>query len=573
MAGSSARQNALVGIAVFGIIPCILGIGIGLYLRWSGTIWLTSAGGFWPILFLTLSLALLIKRAISPFADRVGSTSAWLIITWTWIHFPLWMAATAIPHSSGIVSTQGRVFIAGEWERQPSAALWLLTGRTGNTIVRNVMGTVNAHLMDVQYRYDDAYIAKRSANEDLSAPLISAANSILAIEAGKSRSSRIALLDSREVHDRLLDSICRAAVPASLTCPLKLRLSPQIEATTLGSVWSKYYTEKEAVDERHLPTLVQLLTQDNSPVADRDRVFELLTELAVGADNLSKVARKARMLSEKQFDDLIERILGLPDGADEAVRILIEVGRLKQDQRQNLRTKVFREASIELIVKHIVPLRITDAEVAQLAVRVRGTFAVSPNIALLALENFGERMPAEVQHDAVRAIVKTRASYAIAAFEHLNFSEKLREELLRKILTDATLDDFDVARISREKLENILNPEEMRRLIANVVKRSESSTKWLDFAVQKLPIRLMSGAERKAILNELLFVSHKSAMEFVSENRKFLDAVDVDDTTRDYTRTIAPDLCLHLSHRNKNRKVEYFSETQLQIFRDCARSK
>ena len=186
------------------------------------------------------------------------------------------------------------------------------------------------------------------------------------------------MFDKREVHDRLLDRICRAAVPASIVCPLKLSLSPQVEATTLGSVWSKYYTEKEAVDERDLPTLIQLLTQEKSRPVDRDRVFALFMELAVAAEDLSKVARKARMLNEKQFDDLIDRILVLPAGADEAVSILTEVVRLKQDQRQNLRAKVFREARIELIVKHIVPLRISDAEVAQLAVRMRAAFETNP---------------------------------------------------------------------------------------------------------------------------------------------------------------------------------------------------
>jgi hypothetical protein len=285
------------------------------------------------------------------------------------------------------------------------------------------------------------------------------------------------------------------------------------------------------------------------------------------------VARKPRMLSEQQFDDLIKRILILPAGADEAVSILTEVGRLKQDQRQNLRAKVFREARLELIVKHIMGLRISDAEVAQLSARLSAAFETNPNIAALALEHFGERMPPEVQYDAVRAIVNARASYAIAALGHLNFSEKLREELLRKILTDANCDDFDTAHISREKLEDMLTPEEMRPLIASVIRKSESSTKWLDFAVQKLPIRLMTLAERKSVLNGLLFVSHKSALEFVSENRNYLETVDVDEITRDYTRTIAPDLCLHLSHRNKNRKIDYFSETQLQIFRDCAQSK
>ncbi len=80
----------------------------------------------------------------------------------------------------------------------------------------------------------------------------------------------------------------------------------------------------------------------------------------------------------------------------------------------------------------------------------------------------------------------------------------------------------------------------------------------------------MTPAEQKSVLAELLFKGPKTAFEFVSENRRYLEPADVNEVTRDYTRTIAPDMCLHLSHRNKNRKVEYFSEAQLQILRDCA---
>ena len=69
------------------------------------------------------------------------------------------------------------------------------------------------------------------------------------------------------------------------------------------------------------------------------------------------------MLNDYQFDELIRRILVAPDGANEALGILAEVNRLNQEQRQALRAKVFREASIALIVKHVVPLRISDAEI------------------------------------------------------------------------------------------------------------------------------------------------------------------------------------------------------------------
>ena len=108
-----------------------------------------------------------------------------------------------------------------------------------------------------------------------------------------------------------------------------------------GSVWSKTYTEQEAVDEQHLPTLIQLLTQENSRLVDRDRVFALLMDLAVAADDLAKVARKSRMLNERQFDDLIKSILVLPGGADEAVGILIEAVRLKQDRRRTCVPRYF----------------------------------------------------------------------------------------------------------------------------------------------------------------------------------------------------------------------------------------
>ena len=48
-----------------------------------------------------------------------------------------------------------------------------------------------------------------------------------------------------------------------MACPLKLTLTPQNAATTLGGIWSKSYTEQEAIEEKHVPALVQLLTQDS----------------------------------------------------------------------------------------------------------------------------------------------------------------------------------------------------------------------------------------------------------------------------------------------------------------------
>src|SRR5262245_14675074 len=113
----------------------------------------------------------------------------------------------------------------------------------------------------------------------------------------------------------------------------------------------------------------------------------------------------------------------------------------------------------------------------------------------------------------------------------------------------------------------------MRDLIASLVKKSETSTKWLGFAVRVLPVSAMTPPERKALLDSLLFESTKSALEFASEQRHYLEAADVNDITYDSRKTLTTDFCLHLSHRNKNRKTDYFSEAQLQIFRECAQAK
>ena len=249
------------------------------------------------------------------------------------------------------------------------------------------------------------------------------------------------------------------------------------------------------------------------------------------------------------------------------------MNRLTEEHRRELRTKVFREASLAVLANNATALRISDAEIAQLAARVRASSELTPEVAVLVLQIFGERLPVEAQQEAIASIVKSNASHALAALRHVNFSGSLREKLLGKIVSDATYEDFEAAHLSREALEEFLTPAEMRALIATLIRRSEASAKWLGFAVRVLPVRAMTPLERKSILNGLLFESSKSALEFASEQRHYLDAEDVNEITYDYTKTIAPDFCLHLSHRNKNRKTDYFSEAQLQIFRDCAQSK
>jgi hypothetical protein len=570
MESSSIRKKAIAKVMMFGIIPCILGTGIGQYLRWSGRIWLTDAGGFWPVVCLGASLATFLKLAVTPVRERSLHVWAWLVITWTWLYFPFWLTAAEVPQSSAVVGKDGRVFIASDSARQPGDKVFLLTGRGGNKIVRNVVGTTIVNSVEVKYRFAEPYIARRSDEEDVSKPLIGAVNMVLAVESKKSRSSRFALFETREANDRLIESICRAVDQDGSACPLKLTLTPQIAARSVGGVWSKHYTEQEAINEKHLPTLVQLLTRDDSPLGARDVVSALFMDLVVNTADMVKVARRSRMLDEGQFDELVRRVLVAPDGGDDALSIVVDVNRLNQGQRLALRAKVFREASIELIIKHVVPLRISDAEILQLVPRMRSAFDVNPGVAVSALEVFGDRLPRETQDDAVRAIVVARPSYALTALRHLNFSNSLREALFQKVIADARLDDLGAAKLSRENLEDLLTPAEVRPFIANAVRKSESSKEWLDFAVRVLPIRAMTTPERKTVVNELMFASTKAALEFVSENRQYLEAAEVREVTHDYTRTIERGMCLHLTHRNASRGVEYFSEAQLEIFRECA---
>jgi hypothetical protein len=570
MGSSSTRKKAIAKVMMFGIIPCILGAGIGQYLRWRGTIWLTDAGGFWPVVCLGASLATFIKLAITSVRDRTLHVCAWLVITWTWLYFPFWITAAEIPQSSAVVSKHGRVLIASESARQPGNKVFLLGGQGGKKIVRNTAGTAMVNSVEVKYRFAEPYIATRSDGEDISKPLISALSALLAAESAKPRSARIALFETRKAYDRLIESTCRAVDQDSSTCPLKLDLIPQAAARGVGGIWSKQYTEQEAIAERHLPTLVQLLTQDSAPLSARDVVFALFMELASSAE-VAKVARRSRILDEGQFDQLIRRILVAPDGGDDALSIVVDVNRLNQEQRLALRAKVLREASIELIVRSVAPLRVTDAELQQLVPRMRSAFDPNPGVAVSALEVFGERLSREAQDDAVSAIVDARASYALAALRHVNFSSSLRERLLQKVIADGGVDDLDAAKLSRENLQDTFTPPEVRPFIASAVRRSQSSKEWLDFAVRVLPVSAMTLPERKVIVDELMFVSTKAALEFVSENRQYLEAAEVSEVTHDYTRTIERDMCLHLTHRNASRGVAYFSEVQLEIFRECAR--
>jgi len=564
-------QDAKSRAVVFGLLPCVLGLGAVGAIHSTDTVWLTTAGSFWPIVLSIVSVVTLIKLTFSPFADRAIGFAAWLTLVWTWFHLPLWATAREMPYAAAVIGADGRVHLVSNEAREPERKVWFLTDRPGTRIVHNVVGKVITSGLELEYRYAEAYIAGRRDNEDLSEPLSRAASAILQEQAAQTRSAKIELIEKRAVQDRVLASICRAAVGDRVACPLTMKLSPQKEATALGSPWSPFYSEQEAIQEKHLPTLLKLLTLPDSSLVQREAVFALVLEISEDVAPLSQLAQQSHLLDDDQFDLVIRRILAAPGCGNEAVAIVATVNRLTSEQRLALRVKALGEANIATLLAHAVPLRVSDPEIAQLAARMRSDFMADPGVAVRALEVFGERLPFDVQRDAVTEIVKAKTTYALAALQHVNFSAALRRELMRKVLTEARHDDF--SGLSKEKLLSMLTPGEMRALTAMAVERSEASGQWLDFAQKSLPIGGMTPAEQKTLVTELLFRSAKAAFEFVSENRRYLEPDEVNDVTRDYTRNIPTDLCLHLSHRNNNRKMEYFSEAQLQILRDCARSK
>ena len=114
MESSTSPRKMTVTATVFVVIPCVLGLGIAQYLRWRGTVWLSSAGGFWPVVCLATSVAILISLALSSSKDRTALVCGWLVLTWTWFYVPLWLTAQGIAQSTAVVPRDGRVFVAGE---------------------------------------------------------------------------------------------------------------------------------------------------------------------------------------------------------------------------------------------------------------------------------------------------------------------------------------------------------------------------------------------------------------------------------------------------------------------------
>ncbi len=566
------QPNALLMALVFGVLPCVLGVGLGQYLRWHGVVWLTDAGSFWPRFCFATSLAAAIYLALTKIYDGTLRTGAWLMLSWTWLYFPYWLMAVEVPKTSAIIGTDGRVTIVSETVRPDATRVWLLSGRGGNKIIRNAEGAATVEAVDLHYKFAASYISTCDDEEDLSRPVIQAMTAALATEIAKPRSSRVAIFESKESKERFSAEVCRAVTGGKTPCPLTLTISPTIAATSPGGLWSKHFTESEAIDEGHVPTLINLLTQDNSRLARKDVVYSRFMESARTPPELAKVALKPHALDDAQFDMLVRRIVDHPEAGNEALSLYTSVPRLTPEQRQALRTKAFQEAGIVQIIRQYGPGRISDADIAQLSHRLRLDIARNAETAIAALEAFGSRLPIDLQTSSVNSIAKAHASQALSALQHLDHTSPLRSVLLKKIIAEASQKDLD-AKLSKGRLEEMLAPAEVRSVVASVIGKAGSSNEWVEFAARGLPARAMTEAERKRVIDELMFISPRLALEFVSENRQHLALSDVLEVTRDYSRTIAADHCLHLTHRNANRQMEYFSEAQIKIFEACAKTK
>ena len=373
--------------------PCALGVACAQVLRWTDTVWLSTAGGFWPITLTAVSVAILIRRLFSPFSDRTIAGAAWVTLVLAWFLGPLWVTAVNVPFAAAVVSRDGHVHDVRDVARYPEYKVWFMADHRGTRTVHNVAGKIVTSSIEIDYRYADPYIATQQHKEDLSKPLIRAAATILNEEAKRPRASKIALVDDTTVQNRVIERICTETVGDRIACPLKMKLLPQNEATGLGGTWSKYYSEREAIDEKHLPTLARLLTTPDSSIADPDRVFALILKLADTVAPLSQVAQHPYFLRDEQFDELIQRILIAPDCGDEAVAILPKSNRLTAEHRSALRAKALAEASIGKIVAQAGPLHISDAEIATLAPRMQAAFVGDPGVAVRALEAFGDAPP------------------------------------------------------------------------------------------------------------------------------------------------------------------------------------
>jgi hypothetical protein len=585
MKTNDATKKQITGsiVTVLGLLPCLVGISVGYYLKLNGTVWLSDTWGVWPVVCVVISAGLLqsiiesIQRKLNARRVtffgwlRLGSYSlgVFAFVVWSSLYFSLWLGAIKIHYTTAIVS-DGVVHKISDSFRGGIENVSLMTGRSHKKFVHNIEGHVLAQSMEVQYSFDKSFVSTRMNDEDLSTIVVESLNTILAPWTTKSRTERVHLLTTRGELEQINETVCRVIMRGNAGCPLSLKLTPANGSTMRSMVWSTEYSEAEAIAEKHLPTLIQLLTNDALGLVERDTAFELFMELATQVEQFGVVARTSRTLNGHQFDNLLEKILAAEDGGDEAGNTLISVNYLSQEQWQKLRDKALRDARVEFIVKHATKMHLTDAEIARLSPRIQSMVAKTPDVAVSILDIFGERLPTEVQSSAVDAIVHAEVGYAIETLRTLNFSTGLRERLMKKVLLAAALDENDLLNVSKEKLEASLTPKEMEALTAALIKNNSIPGKWLDFVVRALPVRAMTQPQQKTVVDELMFVSAKTALEFVSVNHKHLDRAIVNDVTRDYVKTIDREFCLHLTHRNNNRRMEFFSQDQIQIFRDCA---
>lgn len=555
---------------LFGLLPGALGLGFAHYVREADWIWLTDVTWFWPCVLAFASALILIRLAMGSYHETASAVFAWLTLAATWLYVPMWAEAISVPYAAAVVGRGGQVHLARDVSRYQERSVWLLTDRPGTRIVHNVWGKVAAGGLEITYSAAPALIASRRAGDDLAQVLRDAAGPVLAAAASGTRTAKIAILNDRPAQAAMLARVCRAAVTESGDCPFKMTLAPEKEAAAPNGLWSAQFSEREAIAERHVPTLVQMLTQADIAPVQRDEIFALFLEIAGSSALLAQVALKPHLIEDRQFDEIIQRILSSADCGDVAAAVAT-VNRLGPKQREALRTKALDEARIQSLVENAAALRLSDAELIRLGPRLKPSLLADAAVSVRLLDLFGARLPPETQRDAVDGILAAgSALHAITVLERYHASSELRHALVKKVLAEAAPEDFAAARISRARLQDVLTPAELRDLIAVAVRRAETSAAWHAFTIETLPVPRMTLIERRKILDGLMFNSTKAAMEFASKYRDFLDPAEVAQVTRDYSRTVTPDFCLHLSHRNANWRTNFFSEAQLEIFRQCA---
>ncbi len=147
-----------------------------------------------------------------------------------------------------------------------------------------------------------------------------------------------------------------------------------------GGVWSTQYSIEEAIADKHLPSLVRLLTQPDAGAVQRDRAFALFLDLVDSGVPLAQLIRKSHLLDDEQFDALVRRVLEADSG--DLAATVIGVNRLTEAQRRSLRQLALDKAAISTIVENIAAMRIKDAEIASLAARMRPTLLAEPAVSM-----------------------------------------------------------------------------------------------------------------------------------------------------------------------------------------------